>query len=495
MEHVREAPPKAGAMIEALRGLGYSTASALADIIDNSVSANASKIDLIFRWAGKDSKIFVIDDGIGMSVNELDSAMRLGEKNPLTDRAENDLGRFGLGLKTASFSQCRRLSVTSKKESDCHSLYWDLDIIANDPLDRWLLIDGPPPTIMTDINKFENEFSSGTIVVWEIMDRVVTEKFSEQDFLDLMDRVEEHLEMVFHRYLDGSYKSIIIRINGKILKPWDPFMDGSLSKPWHSHPVNHPLDNKVSVQCHVLPHKDKLTPEEYLKYQGPEGWTAQQGFYVYRGGRMLLAGSWLGLGRGRMWTKDEAHRLARIKLDIPTTNDSDWTIDIKKASAKPPVHLRKWLVQMAEVTRHRARRVFAHRGQAPRKKGQQGISTVWHAKKSESGVKYYIDLTNPTIKTVIDSTGTNASALKAMLRLIEETVPVQRIWLDTEEQNETPRNRFYGDTPENLRKVLVALFETMTNQQNISPEKAIDQLKRTDPFHEYQDLVDELIRA
>ncbi len=109
----RIAPPKASAMIEALRGLGYNTATALADIIDNSIAANAENIWITFDWSGEKSKITILDDGVGMSKAELDIAMRLGEKNPLSNRAENDLGRFGLGLKTASFSQCRRLTVAT----------------------------------------------------------------------------------------------------------------------------------------------------------------------------------------------------------------------------------------------------------------------------------------------------------------------------------------------------------------------------------------------
>jgi DNA mismatch repair enzyme (predicted ATPase) len=115
MTTMRHAPPNAAIMIEALRGLGYNTATALADIIDNSISAGARKVDLAFHWRESDSYIVVRDNGCGMLAAELDVAMRLGVKNPLTKRHGQDLGRFGLGLKTASFSQCRRLTVSSKK--------------------------------------------------------------------------------------------------------------------------------------------------------------------------------------------------------------------------------------------------------------------------------------------------------------------------------------------------------------------------------------------
>ena len=111
----RHAPPKASAMIESLRGLGYTTATALADIIDNSIAASASNINITFIWLGTKSIISILDNGNGMTESELDKGMRLGEINPLENREPTDLGRFGLGLKTASFSQCRRLTVASRK--------------------------------------------------------------------------------------------------------------------------------------------------------------------------------------------------------------------------------------------------------------------------------------------------------------------------------------------------------------------------------------------
>src|SRR4051812_29449274 len=131
MQHkVRHAPPRAGAMIEALRGLGYSTPTALADIIDNSIAASADKIDIQATWDGKQSIITILDNGTGMSDASLERAMRLGDKNPLDMRSKNDLGRFGLGLKTSSFSQCRSLTVASKFDGGISCLRWDLDVLS-----------------------------------------------------------------------------------------------------------------------------------------------------------------------------------------------------------------------------------------------------------------------------------------------------------------------------------------------------------------------------
>src|SRR5262249_52966735 len=125
----RHAPPRAPMMIEALRGLGYSASTALADVIDNSIAANATRVDGTFAWNGGASVVTIEDNGSGMTDGELDRAMRLGDRNPLDERAPRDLGRFGLGLKTASFSQCRRLTVASCKARQCSCLRWDLDVL------------------------------------------------------------------------------------------------------------------------------------------------------------------------------------------------------------------------------------------------------------------------------------------------------------------------------------------------------------------------------
>lgn len=490
----REAPPKAGAMIEALRGIGYSSATALADIIDNSIAAGAQKVEITFIWEGINSRIEVLDDGRGMSASELDLAMRLGEKNPLDERVKGDLGRFGLGLKTASFSQCKRLTVASKQKEVLNCLHWDLEAIANDPEDRWLLLEGAPVSLSKRISAILDKYRSGTLVCWEILDRIITTQFNEQNFLDLIDNVEAHLAMVFHRFLDGSFGRIQLTINDRNIEPWDPFMQGNPAKPWHAPAVKHPLDKNVELECHVLPHKDRLTDQEFMSYQGPDGWTAQQGFYVYRGGRMLVSGSWLNLGKGRLWTKDEAHRLARIRLDIPINCDAEWEIDIKKATARPPIKLRGWLIRMAEITRQRARRVFAHRGQsAVSLKSGKDITPTWNIAKTAEGVRYTINQEHPAVRAVIDNAGDLIPAVKAMLKIVQETVPIQRIWLDTEEHKDTPKNRFSEDPPENLKQVLKDLFFAMTTYQGLSELAAIEQLKQTDPFQDFPDIVDDLL--
>lgn len=286
----RSAPPRAMAMLESLRGLGYSTGAALADIVDNSISAGAKEVRIDFAWDGSNSRITVLDDGRGMDDAELESAMRLGDKNPLDTRSEHDLGRFGMGLKTASFSQCRRLTVATVKNGVASCLRWDLDELAADPDGGWLLFEGPAQGSKPFIAGLKGN-KVGTVVLWETMDRVVTTGYTSDDFHDLIDNVESHLSMVFHRLLQGPRARLKLLLNDRPVAPWDPFMMGHPAKPWTSPPTNHPTDyGTVTVQAHVLPHRDRLTATEFDYNAGPAGWTAQQGFYVYRNERLLVAG-------------------------------------------------------------------------------------------------------------------------------------------------------------------------------------------------------------
>jgi hypothetical protein len=245
----------------------------------------------------------------------------------------------------------------------------------------------------------------------------------------------------------------------------------------------------VVAQCHVLPHHDKLTKDEFKKNEGPAGWTAQQGFYVYRNERLLLAGGWLGLGNSKAWNREEAHRLARIQLDIPNTADADWKIDVRKSTARPPVALRQWLTRLAEDTRERARRVFAYRGAPMPTQRNTPIEQAWRVDRVRDGIRYRIESKHPAVAAVLESAGDLSPLIKAMLTVIEESVPVQRIWLDTAENKDTPKTGFSGEPPEAVSTVLDTLFADMIGRRGMTVEAARRSLLSTEPFHNYPALI------
>lgn len=248
----------------------------------------------------------------------------------------------------------------------------------------------------------------------------------------------------------------------------------------------------VKVQCHVLPHSDMLKLEEQQTAAGPLGWTQQEGFYVYRNKRLLLTGGWLGLGDGnRPWPRDEAHRLARIRLDIPNTADSAWKINVLKSTASPPVRLRHQLHWLASETRDTARRVFAHRGHITPAPGTRSntLTDAWQVRRSAQGTSYRIARDHDLLASILSRAGSLKPDILALLTLIEETVPVQRIWLDTAEDKETPRTGFAGATNDEIAATLSSLFESLVRFRGLSPIEARERIGRTPPFNNYLNLV------
>ncbi len=197
-------PPYAPTLIESTRAIGYTLEAAVADIIDNSVSAQATTVDVFFFPIGN-PYIAIMDNGCGMSADELDTAMRYGSQNPNETRASNDLGRFGLGLKTASLSQCRSLTVVSKQQNHIEARRWDIDhvIAAGD----WSLLILESDDEIKKIPRIDKlyELESGTLVVWQNLDRLKDGAIDfDKSMGKKMDAMREHLSLVFHRYISGE---------------------------------------------------------------------------------------------------------------------------------------------------------------------------------------------------------------------------------------------------------------------------------------------------
>lgn len=484
-----EVAPDASAMIESMRAYGYTLSTAVADLIDNSIAAGCTTVWLDTHWAGRDSWLTIADDGTGMSEQELRNAMRLGSRNPRLAREPEDLGRFGLGLKTASLSQCRRLTVLSRQGAESrHVRRWDLDHLARADVAGWQLLRSVHPDSAANVSRIDG-LTSGTIVLWEVLDRIVQDAESgntqvRSHFLRLIDEVERHLAMVFHRYLAGPRRRLRIILNGAEVEPWDPFIE--------AHPATLPTpedtivleghDLPITVRGFVLPHKDKLGAEEHKKASGPGGWNAQQGFYLYRNERLIVAGSWLGLGGSRPWTKEEHYKLARIRLDIPNSMDHLWHLDVKKSHATPPPIIRERLTGLAQGVRQNARAVFAHRGRYGSRTRKQELQRPWKPGKRGGRVVYRVDRQHPVVQAVLAEAGAKKVSIEAMLRILEETVPVQQIWLDAAESPEDTAAPFHGSQSSERRVVITTAYDAVRRNLGISHEEAVERLCAWEEF-------------
>jgi len=480
-----ETPPKAGAMINTFRAFGYNLQTAIADIVDNSISAKAENVWIEYEWNGNESWVTITDDGNGMDRDELVKAMTPGSKDPKDEREEDDLGRFGLGLKTSSFSQCKALTVVSKKEN--HSIikrHWDLDYV--NETGKWNLLD-----YLSDLKfqKHLEDLNRGTTVLWEKLDRLVGNSNKEEVaartvFLEEFEKVEDHLSLVFHRYIDR--KKLSIYSNGNKLEAWDPFMKESEGA---QRVANESLHyDQVKVKCYVLPHISKLTPQERITARTDQ-WYDLQGFYVYRNKRLLLYGDWLGL-----FPKNEHYKNARILVDIPNKLDHEWKIDIKKATATPSITVRKDLQRLGKLTRKSAAAVHRFRGnQIMLDDSIKSFSfqPVWKARKTRDEVRhYYINTEHPLIKQLIEKESISKIDFKNTLKLISDTTPVESI---IQYHSEEPECHELRDNEKEPNSITIQLAKSMYNSlisTGVSREIAIKQIFNIEPFNQYKQLIE-----
>ncbi|MGI8548671.1 MAG: ATP-binding protein [Gemmatimonadaceae bacterium] len=382
-----DAPPRASILIESMRDIGYTLETALADVIDNSISAGARTIHIHVDTAGPEPSIGISDDGRGMSRDELVDAMRLGSRNPHESRALHDLGRFGLGLKTASFSQCRRLTVVTRRKGETAAAVWDLDHVVEQ--DRWSLLLPDSTAGIPFVDQLEND---GCLVVWQVLDRAVEQgNGGRRQFIGRVDEARSHLELVFHRYLAGESGTPRVRIllNELPLKPFDPF---NIAHPATMRGQTERVrvgEEYVEITTFTLPHHRNVTSTEWDHFAGGAGYVKNQGFYLYRGKRLIVHGTWFGLARQAELTK-----LTRVRIDIPNSLDADWHVDVKKASARPPVQIRDRLRNLIQEIVAPSRTIYTRRGV----RSHDARLPIWKREQENNTIVYRLNADNPIVR-------------------------------------------------------------------------------------------------
>lgn len=480
------ASPGAAELFESLRAFGYDLPTALADIIDNSISASARNIWIDMIWAGAESRITIRDDGTGMSEGVLRQAMRPGSLSPRDHRAANDLGRFGLGMKTASISQCRCLTVMSKtRNSETSIRRWDLDYIESTGTGEWRLLKGNELLSEHDHALLDAQ-EQGTVLFWDRLDQLVgpvavDDEIAQKHFRERADAVKAHLAMVFHRFLRGR-NAIRLHLNGRSIEPWDPFLeDTDKVDPLPSETLV--ADGEaVEVKAFILPHHTRITPEQHAEAAGPRGWNAHQGFYIYRNKRLLVAGDWLGLGM----RKEEHFKLARIRIDLPNSADLVWQIDVKKSRARPPAALRRDLLRIARATRGQASSIYRHRGRVVRRKLGSNDVFLWNHVVKRGKTYYKINRDHPLVRKVLD-TADDRAPVRSLLALVEQTIPAPLIVINNAE---TPDGfgKPFEDSTADLKAAMAETFRALIEDGRKRPDAARE-LLTMEPFNQYPEIV------
>lgn len=474
-------PPYAPTLIESTRAIGYSLEAAAADIIDNSIAANAMNVNIYF-FPVDGAYISILDNGSGMNEKEINMAMQYGSKNPTEERDKKDLGRFGLGLKTASLSQCRCLTVISKKENKLEGRQWDIDHVIE--VGDWSLI------ILDEeeINQFPQveelkKYESGTLVIWQKLDRL---KAGEINFeLSLgrkIDRVRNHLSLVYHRYLMGEsgITKLKLFINGEKVKAIDPFLTNKSVQAMDDETLII-QGHKILVRPYILPHISKLTSDEIKMLGGKDGLRKQQGFYVYRNKRLLVWGTWF-----RMMRQGELSKLARIRVDIPNTLDDLWTLDIKKSSALPPAEVRKNLEIIINQIAERSKRTWTFRG---KKEVSDTETHIWNRMKNKQGGYYYeINREHPFVQQLIKVDPSLKMSIYALLQQIELGLPLNQLYVDlnNDEQITNDNEQSIVDVKKSLEAMITMCAEKQEKCE------LLDAIVHIEPYSLYSDVVEEL---
>lgn len=464
-------PPIAPVLMESLRAVGYTTPAAIADLVDNSITAKAKTVSIRFS-GGTSAFVAIIDDGEGMSDKELVSAMRFGSRDPREKRSDGDLGRFGLGMKTASLSQCRRLTVASLKEGELSIRAWDLDECES--RQAWWLQHVTPAEVIPDALAALKGQGHGTAIIWEKLDRLYPiDSTSPLRELELaMEGVAEHLAMAFHRFLSGEMAgSFTVDVNGRPLPILDPFL-GSHPRGQNLHSETFSIDgHTVAVTPFVLPFPSRMGTVEMDKVGGRESLKTAHGFYIYRGGRLMVPGGWY-----KIVPADELVRLARIKVDVPIELDHLWKVDVRKTMAEPPIALRPNLKRIVGAVTTRSKAVYKHRGVPV----ESDRVSLWERHELRGGaVTWRVNRSHPVLQAALRG-ASSAEDIEQICRLLEDSVPVHDIYVHV--SNDLPVGNNEAEMTEaELEHLAAKLFSAFAEL----PEMQLSIMKKlhlTDPF-------------
>lgn len=475
----KECVPFAPALIESMRSLGYSFSSAVADLLDNSISAKADTIK-IFSNPGGAPFLVIYDNGTGMDEDELYEAMRYGSTNPLTERSADDLGRFGLGMKSASMSQCRKLVVVSKKNGAVSAYSWDLDYIFQ--TGSWML-KGFSDEQLQNLPMIDllDSADHGTYIFLSDFDRIeVSTGNIAETFNKKMDEMIDHLSLVFHRFIE---EGLSIYVNGRAVAARDPFL---LSNRFtiRKREESFYIDNeKIVLKPYILPHPHHLSQEDLVSLGGVDRLREDQGFYIYRNKRLIIWGTWFRLGR-----KDELNNLARVMVDIPNSLDYMWSIDIKKSSASLPDIMKKNMYNAVLQTVSGSKGVHEHRGRQTKK--SKDIDYVWKQIQGRDGNRYEINRELPQIELLSSSLDKNQmKLLSSLLSTIETCFPVRALYFDVAEGKAEEKK-----TSEVPSEEIEAVWQDFLLQLNYVKSSGLDAavyceaLSKVEPYCKYDEI-------
>lgn len=484
--------PTADVLMMSMRSMGYSFEAAIADVVDNSISAKCHRVDIKFPVDPQECYIAICDDGEGMTSDELFDAMKYGSQLKKEHREKDDLGRFGLGLKSASLSQCRKLTVISKKGGVVSAYRWDLDKI--EELRDWSIMEFTNREIKDILfSDYLNHLASGTVVLWEDFDILKKNTGGVYEALTKMqNEVSDYLSLIFHRYLNKPKPDTVdIFINNYQLIGLDPFLEKH-KKTNVRRPISIMIKNSegveqtVSVQPYILPFQKDLSKTDKKMSGGVEEYRTKQGFYIYRNERLIIWGTWFGRRR------DELTKHARIRVDIPNTLDDIWCIDIKKQKATIPNVIKNQLTKAVDEAMNLAVKAQKYRGRI--EKVEDDIDYIWDRIKAPREDQYFYKINRES--RIFDLIRENVddqtwARIDMVLDEIENSVPYQQIYIDKSQNkvfDEIDQERL-ADV-ETKANILIDMSMKLSNQ---TKREVVEKLFASEPFSKYMQIKDKIL--
>lgn len=376
-----------------------------------------------------------MDNGHGMSPKEAQSAMQLGAVDPSESRSSRDLGRFGMGLKTASFSQCKSLTLITRESTSeiWYGLRWDLDLVERE--NNWLVEELEPSECAAFLSSVEFPFPVGTAVIWNNFDRAIdpTATNSERDYDRRIMALIDHLALTFHRFITGSevpYK-VNLCLNGKTISEKDPFATSPEPNRQASTLLSDEIIRlgtyEVRIKAYILPHPTNFTHSFAQKVSPKGNHHAAQGIYIYRAGRLILSDGWLRLAKA-----SEANKLARIQVDFGNDADALWRIDVRKSRVDLPATIREQLRRVIAQCSKKSSNTFTRRA----KMSSIDIEPVWQRiyDRDKENVQYVLNRKHSALSEILMNID-RAETKAALIKLIESSLPLELIKNDISATN------------------------------------------------------------
>lgn len=485
-------PPNPEVLWQALSAIGYSFEAAIADLVDNSIAAGARNVSIYCHWIGSESWCAVSDDGCGMDEDQLREAVRIASSSAFRDRVGDDLGKFGMGLKTASFSQCDRMTVASRTTSagPISIFGWDRDHVKGAAPGEWPAERLATRSAQSVIEKCLGEYR-GTVVVWEKLrselvpaNTPVDDELAHSRFRAIITLLASELGVIFGEFIHDFNSPLNISVNENPIRGWEPFL------------INHPktqlrptetLDihgNKVVVSPYILPHQNYLSPEQANEAMGPNGWIFSQGFYVYRMKRLIKYGTWFFRGM----SSDMDNSLGRIRIEIDSGSDEQWNLNVAKSSVEPPHSVKRDLKRIAKDVRAKSKLVHRHRAVAvaPRKP-RRGIETLVIQHQLNGKLVYKISRKHPLVAHLAQCS--DAAAVNAVLDAIESSISFMIGDRDPFARS-TDLQMIATVEIENSARWVLERFVSIGMER----ADAVEKLQFLDPFAVYPSLIEKLRR-